>query len=144
MNEKKDNKRNEVIVELQRVAALLQTDSLAMSQFAQYGNISLTTIARYFGSWNKAVQAAGLETKGAYGGYEKKLSDEELLRSIIDLTIKLGKKPTQAEMEAFGGFSIGAFRTRWGTFSNALQAAYAQYGFPLENTTNVLDTEHPV
>jgi hypothetical protein len=55
-----DDRKREVIDELQRVARLLNSKSLTMQQFAKNGKLSLSKVKNRFGSWNKAIEAAGL------------------------------------------------------------------------------------
>jgi hypothetical protein len=62
------------------------------------------------------------------------LSENALLEEIIRLTEELGKLPTESELSAFGQFSPKPHRTRWGSFSKAVQAACEKYGVPFGTT----------
>ena len=100
--------KEEVISELRRIATHLNTDRLTQSQFKQYGHISLNTVKRRFGSWNQALEGAGMPT--APPGptaelHQQKISDEDLLQEIIRLTQELGKQPSETEMTAKSRFS---------------------------------------
>jgi hypothetical protein len=133
--------KQEIIAELRRVAELLQTSHLSERQFKQHGRVSVKTARYTFGSWNQAVEAAGLSVipQGGFRDQKPRRSDEEYLQEIIRLTQELGKKPTEAELNAKGRFSDTPYRDRWGTFSKACQVAYAKYGFPAAARTT--DTE---
>ena len=123
--------KEEVISELRRVASHLSADRLSQDQFEQYGKISLTTVKKKFGSWNKALTVAGMEiTPGTTEFHQQKISDEDLLQEIIRLTVQLGKKPSASEMNAMGRFSRRPYGRRWGSFTKAREVAYAKYGFP--------------
>ena len=50
----------DLIKELQRVATLLNNDTLVRSEFAKHGKYGTATIEKRFGSWNGAVALAGL------------------------------------------------------------------------------------
>ena len=50
-----------IVEELKRVAALVGTKRLTREVFSQYGQISASAVARRFGDWNRALQAADLE-----------------------------------------------------------------------------------
>ncbi len=52
--------QDEICAELRRVAELLQTKTLTRKQFSQYGKVSSGTVVNKFGSWTKAILAAGL------------------------------------------------------------------------------------
>lgn len=126
-----DEKRQEIIVEIRRVAELLNTNSLSFREFKRNCSIEKTIVDYYFGSWNKAVEAAGLlPNTPAHIGGKPVITDDEFLEEIIRLTSRLGKVPTKSDMSAFGRFSPSPYRARWGKFSEAIKAAYTKYGLP--------------
>jgi hypothetical protein len=123
--------KNEIIAELRRVAEILQSSSLTISQFKQYGRISDSAVMKKSGSWNEAIQAAGLmPIPSGLPPHRKHTSDEEYLQEIIRLTKEIGKQPTVAQMSAKGRFSEDPYRKRWGSLAEACKAAYSRYGFP--------------
>ncbi len=125
--------KQEVIAELRRVAEFLQTNSLSITQFNQHGRISADTVARTFGSWNEAIEAAGLVSVlpgQNLVGHPRTIDDDDLLREIVRLTQELGKQPTQNQMTAKGRYSPGPYHDRWGSLAKACKVAYAKYGFP--------------
>jgi hypothetical protein len=121
--------KDDIIAELRRVAEQLGKTSLTRQQFNQYGRISAKSVEYKFGSWNQAVEAAGLVATKT--GAQNVLLDEELLEDIIRLTRDLGKQPTLAELSAKGYFSLRPYEARWGNLAEACKVAYAKYGFPL-------------
>jgi len=125
-----------IIAELQRVAQLLNTKHLSKDQYQKYGRISWMTAANHFGSWSKALRAAGL-----IPGVPKNkdlLSDDDLLREIITVTHNLKKIPSGSELTAHGRYSLSPYENRWGSLGAARNAAYAKYGLPSE-----LDSDTP-
>ena len=109
--------KEEVISELRRVAKYLNTDRLSVSQFRKYGKISAGTVSNRFGSWNQALEAAGLVTNPPCPPAEfrqRKISDEDLLQEIIRLTQELGKQPRGTEMDAKGRFEREAVQREMG------------------------------
>ncbi|MEP7293164.1 MAG: hypothetical protein ABI835_15380 [Chloroflexota bacterium] len=126
-----DDKQQEIIDELRRVAKLLNVNSLAEREFSQNSRLPVTTIRGRFGSWNRAIEAAGLIPNTPRLTHGKPvLTDSQLLQEIIRLASELHKTPTESEMQAFGGYSIKPYRARWGKFSEAVKIAYAEYGIP--------------
>ncbi len=121
--------KDEIIAELRRVAVSLGVSSLTRQQFQEYGRISVKTVEYKFGTWNQAIEAAGLVPTKT--GAQNVLLDEDLLQEIIRLTKEIGKQPTLAELSAKGQFSLMPYKTRWGSLAEACKLAYAKYGYPL-------------
>lgn len=123
--------RERIIAELRRVADVLKSRSLTITQFNRHGNVSSSAVKNTFGSWNAAVAAAGLTALPQ--GPQKagpKICDDELLEEIIRVTRDLGKSPSHHEFAAFGRYSTAPYRRRWGSFADARKVAYAKYGRP--------------
>jgi hypothetical protein len=123
-----------VIKELQRVSKILDTEYLGYRDFAKLSTISRNTIADRFGSWSIALQEAGLSC--AKSARKAIASDDELLIHIITLTERLHKIPTGSDMNAHGEYSQKPYKTRWGSFSIARDAAYQKYGMPKNISVN--------
>lgn len=123
--------KDEIVAELRRVATKLGTNTLSGPSYSQNGKISRFTIRNVFGSWKRAVEAAGLKCIAARTIVPRpRLEDDELLREIIRLTQQLGKEPSYNEMGALGRFSTRPYRKRWGSFPKAREEAYHRFGFP--------------
>lgn len=136
--------KQEIIAELRRVAEKLQTSTLNKSQFRPHSKIGIEAIVNTFGSWNRALEAAGIQTTPPGPSSilkQPKISDDELLQEIIRLTKELGKEPSVTEFRAMGRFGETSYRKRWGSFKNARQIAYAKYGFPQMQTVQIENSE---
>jgi hypothetical protein len=122
------DRQRQVIAEIQRVADMLSVDRLSQREFDKHHQlVSLSTAGYQFGSWNRAVRAAGLEPyKSGQSNPGPKLSDDDLLQEIIRLGQQLGKDPSEREMARFGLFSPRPFKKRWGSWIAAKEAAYAR------------------
>jgi hypothetical protein len=80
---------------------------------ASYGN--------WFGSYNDALRAANLEvTRTSHG---RDATDAELLEHLRALTDELGHPPSSQYMDQHGRYSATLYKTRWGSWSDALAAA---------------------
>lgn len=106
------NKQDEIIAEIRRVASKIDTSRLTRKDFARSSKISASTVCHVFGSWNRAVRAAGLEPIVKYIPEHKELSDEELMNEVIRLTSELGKPPSDREMQALGRYSPRPYTKR--------------------------------
>jgi hypothetical protein len=120
--------KQRVIDEIRRAAR--GAESLGQNEFEKRSEIGLTTVRNTFGTWNQAVAAAGLVPLPSGGTSRQgkvKVSDEDYLQEIVRLTEVLGKKVTEAEMNAKGCFSVQIGYKRWGSFAQAREAAYALF-----------------
>ena len=121
-----------IISEIQRVAN--GANRLSQNDFEAHSNIGLTTIRDTFGTWNQAIEAAGLLPISPGGGPERperyKVTDDEYLQEIQRLSEELSKEITMSEMNAKGRFSTKPYLDRWGTFTKAREAAYEKLGRP--------------
>lgn len=108
--------RQQVIDDLKRVAKLLGKETLARVEFARHGNFSSSVVERTFGSWNKAVEAAGLRPNTS----NTMLSDAELegeFRRVVDA---LGKTPTCSEFSSLGKHSPSIYERKFGSWRKAV------------------------
>lgn len=79
----------------------------------------VSTYERRFGSWIEALQAADIE-----GAHNR--SDETILRQLARLASRLDRAPTKREVDADDTTaSSGLYRNRFGSFSKAVEAAFA-------------------
>jgi len=119
-----------IIREMRRVADLLQNPALTVSLFEKHSRVSRTTITRRFGSWGRALDAAGLgnrfsEVVGVAGAnVAHRLSKDQILKLLQYLAAKLGKKQlTVADVEEHLPFTRSTLIRRWGTSRSAFEAA---------------------
>lgn len=92
--------------------------SPTLDDMSSVGSHSYTTYIDRFGTWNDAVRAAGLEPFK-----EHNIAREALLEEIHRLHDKLGKPPTQREIQEHGKWSIMPYKREFEGISNALKAA---------------------
>src|SRR5580704_5168317 len=76
----------ELLADLKSVASKLGATTVSQPHYRQYGRYDDTTAARRFGSWNKALLAAGLVLSN-----EKNISDERLFDNILTLWQHFGR-----------------------------------------------------
>ncbi len=119
-----------ILTELRRVAALVPDGVFLESTFEKLGRVGRNTIRRHFGSWFKALDAAGLAHRStdqikARGGHaSSRMSDDEILSKLRELAEQLGRQElTQADVIQHLPFSDEILRKRWGTIRAAFEAA---------------------
>ena len=109
---------DELIAELRRVAELLDRSSVTIDQFNEHGKFHSSTLSRRFGSWFKALDAAGLQkTRNLH------LTNEQLLENLDAVWLKLGRQPKYQDLTKDNSvFSSGTYENRFGTWRKALEA----------------------
>ena len=80
------------------------------------GNYHFCTFRSYFGSWAKAVRAAG----GIPG--HTRYSQDEMFDEMQRVWEQLGRQPTFAEMEMHGKISPGTYDNRFGSWIKSVHA----------------------
>lgn len=107
------------VKDLQRVSSLLGKDTITFSEYKNHGKYSPSKLAGRFGSWKDALQKAGL----APTGYNKSVSDEELLEEIERIWVKLGRQPTTGDIQAgLSKYGLSTYLRHFGTWRKALEA----------------------
>ncbi len=121
---------DQILKEILRVAALIGKDSVRKVDFQKHGIISISTVKYHFGTWNRAVESAGLTPIDPVeiARSQPSLSEEELLLDLIRIYNETGRPPTEAMINAKGKFSKTPYRKRWGGHTNAF--AIARKRFP--------------
>lgn len=107
-----------LIDELRRVATLLNRESVTIDQFNEHGALHSATLSRRFGSWFKALEAAGLrKTRNLH------LTNEQLLENLVAVWLKLGRQPKYQDLtKDHSLFSSGTYENRFGSWRKALEA----------------------
>ncbi len=73
---------------------------------------------REFGSWNEALNAAGLLTN-----HRNDVPDEELIDELRRVATTLDRTPRFEDVEEYGMFSASTYMRRWGSWPDAKEAA---------------------
>jgi Homing endonuclease associated repeat/HNH endonuclease len=83
----------ELLTDLRRVAQLLKSSTVSRPTYPKFGQYGVTTFNTRFGSWNKALIAAGLSTS-----HEINIPDERLFENIFVLWQHYGRQPRRTEL----------------------------------------------
>jgi hypothetical protein len=109
--------KEEIIEELKRVANLLGKNQVSRSEFTRHSKITSSCVERTFGTWNKAVEAAGLVPATMFF----KLSDDKLAQEFSRVRQQLGKIPTRTEFVIHGRHSPTVYERRFGSWGRAVE-----------------------
>jgi len=84
----------------------------------KHGKFSFSPYYRVFGSWNAALEEAGLEKNT-----ERNISDRALIEHLQDLAVELGRTPKKQDLEYFGERGSQVYFDRFGSWNRALMEA---------------------
>lgn len=122
----------ELTQDLIHVATILRKKSVTLREYKKYGNYSYQTQKKRFGSWQKALETAGLEkSKRPWGGElsETRIPETQLIQDMQRVADQLDKKAiTIAEYEEHGKFGSSAISKRFGGWNKAKTAAGLKIG----------------
>jgi hypothetical protein len=108
----------ELLADLQRVALLSPaTNFVTNEKYTEHGKFDPTTISRRFGTWNKALLAAGLSLSNEF------YSDEQLFENLLILWQHYGRQPRKRELSNKpSAISEGPYKRCFGGWIAALTA----------------------
>lgn len=108
---------NEILEDLKRVSEELRQNKVTQKLYAEYGKFDVSTAIRKFGTWNKALEDAGLQISNVLN-----TSDDELYKNILNLWEHLGRQPRRADLtNEISEYSQSPYNRRFSTWTNALQ-----------------------
>ena len=107
--------------DLIRVANMLCKTTFSSGEYRIHGEWSTSTYFKRFGTWNKALENAGLQPYKQVPG--KKIATEALYNEIERIWVKLGRQPTSTDVKkGVSVYSLHAFSRRFGSWRKALVA----------------------
>jgi len=107
----------ELLDDLRRVAKLLGKTTVRYNEYPLYGRCASRIFETRFGSWNKALKAAGLDM-----GRRVNIPEEELFENMERVWTSLGQQPRREEMKKpLSAFSKGTYERRFGGWRAALE-----------------------
>ena len=111
----------QLLDDLKRVANILCKTTFSSGEYKKYGEWSISTYFRRFGTWNNALGNAGLIPYQQVSG--RKIATEELFKEIGRIWVKLGRQPTSTDVKnGLSNFSMNTFSRRFGSWRKALVA----------------------
>lgn len=117
-HDRRDISDNDLLSDLRRVAADQSEQQVKQRTYKERGKYGVTTVIRRFGSWNAAVEAAGLDTT-----VERNVADEKLFSALYDLWVGLGRQPSYSEVQKSAcPFHVATYARRFGSWRGALEA----------------------
>lgn len=127
-----------LLAEIRRVAALVDTPHIPQAAFNRLAKASSSVIRRRFGTWEKALDRAGLRHRYSGAPISKKFladgrqafTDEQLIQELRDIALKVDGAPVTIEVfNRHGRANAETIRRRFGSWWKALAMA----GLPISN-----------
>jgi len=116
LNRLTDHSKESMIQELQRVAKVLNKDTITQNDLKKFGHIGVRAIGNKFGSWNNALVAAGLKISREYN-----VDDKYLFENLKKIWDQKGNPPTYRDLKKYHSpYSTKRYELRFGSFTNAL------------------------
>lgn len=109
----------ELLSDLKRVSERLGTKVVSVEAYGNVGAFSCPTISKAFGSWAKALAAAGLEVSPSW---HPSSTDDELLSNLAMVWEALGRQPKQNDLRPpLSLFSADTYKRRFGSWRKSLE-----------------------
>lgn len=130
--------KEDVIAELQKVSNQLGLKTFSQEQFNANARFTGAAVRRTFGTWRKAMDAAGLSANKLGSRY----TDEECFENLLQVWTYYGRPPQHKEMSHLPSV-VGpkAYVLRWGTWNKALHAFVQQVNNDLQSEELPRDAE---
>lgn len=129
VNNKKVSKID-IINDLKVVAENASSSQLSHEFYSAHGKYHYSTICKHFGSWNKAIIAAGLDVTQS-----RKINQNDFLKEIENVWIKLGRQPTTTDIKnGVSKYSLNSYLRHFGSWRKALET-FVEYINNEENDT---------
>lgn len=107
-----------LIADLLRVLKLSKTNILTTIQYNELGKFDSATYRKRFGSWNNALEKAGLTSS-----WNTNITELDLFENIERVWIELGRQPTSRDLHPLiSKFSCKPYITKFGTWRKSLEA----------------------
>ncbi len=123
---------DELLSDLQNVARLIDKPAVSAADYDRYGKYHSRTISKRFGTWNGALQTAGLQVANKF------YCDEELFDNMARVWMKLGKQPSKRDLALVGSsISYKAYERRFGKWSQAVKVFVEYFNNTQDNQQSI-------
>lgn len=108
----------ELIDDLKKVAKVLGKSNVSSEEYNKHGKFCHGTFQKRFGSWNKALQQAGLNLV-----VQQRISNEELFNNLEIIWRTLGRQPLYSEIrKPLSKYSTRPYDNRFGGWFKACKS----------------------
>jgi hypothetical protein len=103
-----------ILSEISRVATVVASAKLSLTEFRKHSRVSPHTVRRRFGSWEEALKAAGLADR--FDSTNRHVTRGEVLAELKRVSVHLGRDSfTREEFNSHARFSDFTVSRKFGT-----------------------------
>lgn len=121
--DRKRIKDDEYLMDLKRVAKLMKSQSVSLSDYDHLGKYPSGSFFHRFKTWDNALILAELQPTGLS---LKRISEQECYNEIERIWRLLGKQPTSNDIRRLSKYSLDTFKRRFRGWRNAL-SSFVEY-----------------
>ncbi|CQH65332.1 uncharacterized protein HHUB_6101 (plasmid) [Halobacterium hubeiense] len=111
-----------LVADLQAVADMVG-EAPTVAQYRAHGEYSYAPLKNHFGSYNDAIEAAGLKPNQQVADPDCQISTEALITDIQAVAEHIGETPTQLQYRKYGEHASNTLVRAFGSYNDALEAA---------------------
>jgi 5-methylcytosine-specific restriction endonuclease McrA len=117
-----DYSNEAILSEINRVATIITAPKLSRTEFRKHSRVSPQTVRRRFGSWEKALVAAGIGER--FDSSNRPVAPDEVITELQRVSVLLDKESfTQDEFNSCARFSDYNVYRNFGTWHKAMRLA---------------------
>jgi 5-methylcytosine-specific restriction endonuclease McrA len=110
--------KDELLADLREATHRAGKTTIGQREYLEHGKFSCKPFINRFGSWNKAIEAAGFVVT-----VDRNISDEMLFENLERVWITLGRQPSYGEMQKpLSQYAVKTYRNRFGGWIEACKA----------------------
>ena len=110
-------KDSDLLEDLVKVSKAIGHAKVTIAEYDAHGNYNSSTITRHFKTWNKALEAAGLQISN------RQYTIQELYDNLAEIWLQLGRQPTRRDLSRIKSpISYKAYERKFGKWSKALKS----------------------
>ena len=114
----------EFLEDLRRVAQIMESEGLTMTDYSLHGKYHPSTIAKRFGGWRTAIKLAGLSLNKAWSKHDFCEKEEDFLQDMERVADFFGKDHiTTGDYLQYGKYDRGAMLRKYGSWDVLLKLA---------------------
>lgn len=121
--------KEEIVKEIKRIAEKLGVKTLKQQDFVMHSTIPINTVKYSMGTWNQALEEAGLDKSDSseLAANKDLADDDELLSELVRLYNVSGKVPTAAIVNARGKWGEIYYQAKWKSLEQAFKVAREKF-----------------
>ena len=131
-----------LLADLIKVSQTINEKKITIGTYEKYGKYNVSTYMRHFGTWNNALELAGLQITN------RQYTLQELFDNLAEVWLKLGHQPSRRDLSLVDSpISYKAYERKFGKWSVALKEFIKYYNSGedislLQNTIPNYNTSH--